>query len=93
MAEALVELVRRALEEDVGGGRRDDRGDRAERRTRPRARSPRRRRASIYGLRAAELAFALLDAAVRFERLVEEGRWRERGGPVLARRRDAPGRC
>jgi len=37
----------------------------------------------IFGLDAAETAFALLDHEARFERLTEEGRWRE-GGAVLA---------
>jgi nicotinate-nucleotide pyrophosphorylase (carboxylating) len=38
----------------------------------------------VYGLDAAETAFTLLDAEARCERLVEEGIWREQGGPVLA---------
>jgi nicotinate-nucleotide pyrophosphorylase (carboxylating) len=42
----------------------------------------------IYGLQAAETAFALLDPNVRCERLVEEGVWRE-SGPVLAVEGDA----
>src|ERR1700737_3227782 len=37
----------------------------------------------IYGLTAAETAFALLDPDVRVERLVQEGVWREQGGPVM----------
>ncbi len=32
----------------------------------------------------AEACFALLDPDVRFERLVQEGSWREQGGPVLS---------
>ncbi len=39
---------------------------------------------TIYGLDAAEATFALLDPDARFERLVDEGVWRERGGPVLS---------
>ncbi len=36
----------------------------------------------IFGLEAAEQAFSQLDQGARFERLTEEGRWRE-NGPVL----------
>jgi nicotinate-nucleotide pyrophosphorylase (carboxylating) len=39
---------------------------------------------AIFGLDVAETCFALLDPGVRFERLVEEGAWREQGGPVLS---------
>jgi nicotinate-nucleotide pyrophosphorylase (carboxylating) len=39
---------------------------------------------AIYGLDAAERTFAQLDPGASFERLVDEGVWRERGGPVLA---------
>lgn len=39
---------------------------------------------TIYGLEAAEAVFALLDDDVRFQRLADEGRWREEGGPVLS---------
>ncbi len=38
----------------------------------------------IYGLRAAEAVFVELDPDARFERLVEEGVWREQGGAVLS---------
>jgi nicotinate-nucleotide pyrophosphorylase (carboxylating) len=38
----------------------------------------------IYGLHAAEAVFAQLDPDARFERLVEEGVWREQGGAVLS---------
>jgi nicotinate-nucleotide pyrophosphorylase (carboxylating) len=38
----------------------------------------------IYGLDAAEKAFALLDPDARTERLVGEGSWREDGGPVMS---------
>ncbi|HTA32270.1 MAG TPA: carboxylating nicotinate-nucleotide diphosphorylase [Solirubrobacteraceae bacterium] len=38
----------------------------------------------IYGLDAAEAVFAQLDRDARFERLVEEGVWREQGGAVLS---------
>jgi nicotinate-nucleotide pyrophosphorylase (carboxylating) len=39
---------------------------------------------AIYGLQAAETAFALLDPDARMERLVGEGSWREDGGPVMS---------
>ncbi len=38
----------------------------------------------IYGLHCAEAVFLALDADARFERLVEEGVWREQGGAVLS---------
>ncbi len=38
----------------------------------------------IYGLDAAETTFALLDPGASFKRLVDDGVWREQGGPVLA---------
>jgi nicotinate-nucleotide pyrophosphorylase (carboxylating) len=37
----------------------------------------------VFGLEAAETAFALLDPEAEFERLVAEGSWREQGGEVL----------
>jgi nicotinate-nucleotide pyrophosphorylase (carboxylating) len=39
---------------------------------------------AIFGLDVAERCFALLDPDVRFERLSQEGGWREEGGPVLS---------
>jgi nicotinate-nucleotide pyrophosphorylase (carboxylating) len=39
---------------------------------------------AIYGLDACEAAFGVLDGDARFERLTEEGVWREDGGPVLS---------
>jgi nicotinate-nucleotide pyrophosphorylase (carboxylating) len=79
----LVELVRRALAEDVGSG------DVTTTATVPgsaRARALITQKApgTIYGLQSAEAVFALLDPELRCERLVAEGVWRERGGPVLA---------
>ena len=38
----------------------------------------------IYGLEAATTAFSLLDPDARVERLVDEGVWREHGGPVMS---------
>ena len=79
----LTALVRRALEEDVGSG---DVTTEATVAADARARATIAQKAPgvIYGLDAAEAAFALLDPAARCERLVEEGVWREEGGPVLA---------
>ncbi|HTD09274.1 MAG TPA: carboxylating nicotinate-nucleotide diphosphorylase [Solirubrobacteraceae bacterium] len=39
---------------------------------------------AIYGLDVAEAVFAALDPDVCCERLVEDGVWREQGGPVLS---------
>ncbi len=80
--EDLAELVRRALQEDVGSG------DVTTAATLPadsRARGLITQKApgTIYGLDAAETAFRLLDPDVRIERKVAEGVWREEGGPVL----------
>jgi nicotinate-nucleotide pyrophosphorylase (carboxylating) len=78
----LDELVRRALEEDVGSG---DVTTEATVSIDARARATITQKApgTIYGLQAAEAAFAQLDPDVRVERLVEEGVWREEGGRVL----------
>ncbi len=81
--EELAALVARALREDVGSG------DVTTLATVPpglRARALITQKAPgvIYGLRAAELVFGQLDERVATERLVEEGRWRAAGGPVMA---------
>jgi nicotinate-nucleotide pyrophosphorylase (carboxylating) len=77
----LEPLVRRALAEDVGSG------DLTTQATVPagaraRARITQKEPGVLYGLDAAELAFALLDSGARFTALAEEGVWRS-GGPVL----------
>jgi nicotinate-nucleotide pyrophosphorylase (carboxylating) len=79
----LIELVRRALAEDVSGG---DVTTEATVALDARARGLITQKApgAIHGLDAAETSFRLLDSGVRFERLVEEGAWREQGGPVLS---------
>ena len=79
----LLEIVRAALAEDVGGG------DATTESTVPpdasaRAVITQKAPGVIFGLDAAEATFRELDPEARFERLVEEGRWREEGGPVLA---------
>jgi len=78
----LQALVRAALAEDVGAGdvtteATVGEGERA------RALVTQKAPGTIYGLDAAEETFRQLDADARFERLVAEGEWRERGGPVL----------
>jgi nicotinate-nucleotide pyrophosphorylase (carboxylating) len=77
----LEPLVRRALAEDLGSG------DLTTQATVPdgthaRARITQKQPGVLFGVGAAELAFAVLDPAARFERLAEEGVWRD-GGPVL----------
>jgi nicotinate-nucleotide pyrophosphorylase (carboxylating) len=79
----LFELVRRALEEDIGPGDvttvatvAEDAG--------ARALITQKAPGAIYGLDVAVTVFALLDPHAKAERLVEEGVWRERGGPVLS---------
>jgi nicotinate-nucleotide pyrophosphorylase (carboxylating) len=83
VGEELRALVRRALAEDIGDG--DVTTDAI---VAPDARGGalivQKEPGAIYGLDAAEAAFALLDHGVRFERLAQEGRWREEGGPVLS---------
>jgi nicotinate-nucleotide pyrophosphorylase (carboxylating) len=78
-----AELVRAALEEDVGTGDvttlatvdADALAD---------ALITQKAPGAIYGLDVAEAVFAALDPDVRCERLVQEGEWREQGGPVLS---------
>jgi nicotinate-nucleotide pyrophosphorylase (carboxylating) len=85
----LTALVRHALEEDVGSGDVTTEATVPED-ARARALITQKAPGAIYGLEAAEAAFALIDTGgadapeLRFERLVGEGQWREQGGPVLA---------
>lgn len=78
----LPELVARVLEEDVGSGDVTTQATVAPE-TRARALITQKAPGAIYGLEVAELAFKLLDQGAEIERLVEEGLWREEGGPVL----------
>jgi len=84
----LDELVARALAEDVGDG---DATAEATVAVGARARATIRQKAPgvLYGLELAERAFRALDPAAVCERQVDEGVWREQGGPVLAVRGDA----
>ena len=79
----LKGLVRRALREDVGEG---DVTTVATVAADARARGLITQKApgAVFGLEVAETCFALLDPDIRFERLVEQGAWREQGGPVLS---------
>jgi nicotinate-nucleotide pyrophosphorylase (carboxylating) len=75
------DIVRRALDEDVGPG------DVTTHATVPdgahaRARITQKEAGVVFGLDAAEAVFSRLDPDMRFTRLVAEGTWRE-GGPVL----------
>jgi nicotinate-nucleotide pyrophosphorylase (carboxylating) len=79
----LSELVRRALEEDVGSGDVTSEATVAAD-ARARALITQKAPGAIYGLDVAETVFTALDERARVERLVEEGRWREDGGPVMS---------
>ncbi|HXN55381.1 MAG TPA: nicotinate-nucleotide diphosphorylase (carboxylating), partial [Myxococcales bacterium] len=79
----MKELVSRALAEDLGTGDVTTAATVAAD-ARARALITQKAPGAIYGLEAAETAFALLDPQVRCERMVQEGLWREQGGPVLA---------
>jgi nicotinate-nucleotide pyrophosphorylase (carboxylating) len=75
------DIVRRALEEDVGPG--DVTTDTTvPPGARARARITQKAPGVLFGLEAAEKAFAALDPEVRLTRLCAEGDWRD-GGPVL----------
>jgi nicotinate-nucleotide pyrophosphorylase (carboxylating) len=81
--EGLTALVGRALDEDIGLGDITTEAtvlQDADARALITQKAP----GAIYGLDAAETAFALLDPDVRTERLVQEGDWREQGGPVMS---------
>jgi nicotinate-nucleotide pyrophosphorylase (carboxylating) len=80
--EKLRALVRAALAEDVGEGDVTTAAT-VDPDARALARITQKAPGVIYGLDAAEAVFLELDAAAEIERLIEEGRWREQGGPVL----------
>jgi nicotinate-nucleotide pyrophosphorylase (carboxylating) len=79
----IAALVRTALDEDVGAGDVTTLAT-VDVEARADALITQKAPGTIYGLGAAEAAFALLDPDSRFERLVNEGMWREQGGPVLS---------
>jgi nicotinate-nucleotide pyrophosphorylase (carboxylating) len=76
-------LVERALAEDLGTGDVTTDATVAEE-ARARARILQKAPGTIYGFDAAEAVFTQLDPDARCERLVQEGVWREEGGPVLS---------
>jgi nicotinate-nucleotide pyrophosphorylase (carboxylating) len=78
-----AELVRAALEEDVGTGDVTTLAT-VEAEARADALITQKAPGAIYGLDVAEAVFARLDPDARCERLVEEGVWRDEGGPVLS---------
>jgi nicotinate-nucleotide pyrophosphorylase (carboxylating) len=80
--DGLSALVRLALEEDVGSGDVTTDATVAPG-ARALARIAQKAPGTIFGLDAAEAVFAQLDGDARCERLVEEGVWREGGGPVM----------
>jgi len=80
---ASADLVRAALREDVGPGDVTATAT-VEAQALAQARITQKEPGVIYGLDVAEAVFSELDPGARFERLVQEGRWREQGGPVLA---------
>jgi nicotinate-nucleotide pyrophosphorylase (carboxylating) len=79
----LRELVEVALREDVGTGDATTAATVAED-AGARALITQKAPGSIYGVEAAATVFSLLDPDVRIQRLVQEGVWREDGGPVMA---------
>jgi nicotinate-nucleotide pyrophosphorylase (carboxylating) len=83
VVDGLDELVQRALAEDVGGGDVTTAATVAPD-ARARALITQKAPGTIYGLDVAARTFALLDAQAEIEHLVEEGVWREGGGPVMS---------
>jgi len=78
-----TELVRAALEEDVGSGDVTTLATVAAG-AQAIALITQKAPGAIYGLDVAEAVFRTLDPDARCERLVQEGVWREQGGPVLS---------
>jgi nicotinate-nucleotide pyrophosphorylase (carboxylating) len=83
MTDPLTALVKEALAEDVGDGDVTTRVT-VDEDALGRAQIVQKAPGVIYGLDAAERAFALLDPQVRARRLISEGVWRDDGGPVLS---------
>jgi nicotinate-nucleotide pyrophosphorylase (carboxylating) len=81
--DALSALVERALQEDIGSGDVTTQAT-VDADASARALITQKAPGVIFGLDVSELAFALLDPDARAERLVQEGRWREDGGPVMS---------
>ena len=81
-ARAVAEIVADALAEDVGDGDVTTAAT-VPAEARARARVTQKAPGVIYGLDVAIETFRTLDPGMSFDRLVEEGEWRDRG-PVLA---------
>jgi nicotinate-nucleotide pyrophosphorylase (carboxylating) len=79
--EVIGEAVARALAEDVGSGDVTTMAT-VPADTRARALITQKAPGVVFGLQVAEATFGALDPEIGFERLAEEGEWRE-GGPVL----------
>ncbi len=80
--ESLAELVRRALAEDLGGGDVTTEAT-VDPHTSATALITQKAPGAIYGLEVAGEVFGQLDPDARVQPLVQEGVWRERGGPVM----------
>jgi nicotinate-nucleotide pyrophosphorylase (carboxylating) len=80
-AEALSDIVLRALAEDLGDGDATSNAT-VDETARARATITQKAPGVLFGLDAAEEAFRQRDPDVEIERLAPEGEWRE-GGPVL----------
>src|SRR5688572_9180337 len=77
-----LELIDRALAEDVGAGDATTEAT-VDAAARARATITQKAPGVIAGLDVAEAVFGRLDPDVRLERLGPEGEWREAGAPVL----------
>jgi nicotinate-nucleotide pyrophosphorylase (carboxylating) len=78
----ISEVVTRALAEDVGDGDITTLATVPEQ-AKGRARITQKAPGVVFGMDAAIETFRALDPEIVVERLTEEGRWREDGGPVL----------
>ena len=87
-AQDLAALVEGALREDIGTGDVTTLAT-VPAAARAQALITQKQAGTIYGLRAAELAFELLDPGMEVVREVQEGVWREQGGAVLSLRGSA----
>ncbi|MBV9804024.1 MAG: carboxylating nicotinate-nucleotide diphosphorylase [Solirubrobacterales bacterium] len=79
---AISEVVARALAEDVGEGDLTTAATVPEQ-ARARALITQKAPGVVFGFDLADETFRALDPEVAVERLVEEGRWRSDGGPVM----------
>jgi nicotinate-nucleotide pyrophosphorylase (carboxylating) len=80
-AEALTDIVARALAEDLGAGDATSAAT-VDEDARARATITQKQPGVLFGLDVAEATFRQLDPDVEIERLASEGEWRE-GGPVV----------